>query len=129
MEDSCMPVHAIQTHPGEAPMRIHHLNCISTCPFAGRLMNARTGSLVSAFFLGLVSPAFREETTAIRQIERLGSDPRDVRHIVLAVGHAGGLDDFLHASVLMLHRQRCRPQRCWFAGVPARQIQSYVGTA
>ncbi|WP_254217149.1 MBL fold metallo-hydrolase, partial [Burkholderia multivorans] len=104
-------------------MVIHHLNCISTCPLCGRLMNGsrhgifERGSLachcvlietrdslvlvdtgfglrdvadprsrLSRFFLGLVSPAFREEMTAIRQIERLGYDPRDVRHIVLRDG-------------------------------------------
>jgi hypothetical protein len=27
-------------------MRVHHLNCISTCPLGGRLMDGRTGSLV-----------------------------------------------------------------------------------
>jgi hypothetical protein len=79
-------------------MRVHHLNCISTCPLGGKLMDGRTDSFVrrgelachcllvetadslvlidtglglrdvaqprerlSAFFLGLLSPAFREE--------------------------------------------------------------------
>jgi glyoxylase-like metal-dependent hydrolase (beta-lactamase superfamily II) len=146
-------------------MRIHHLNCISTCPLGGRLMDARTDSLVrrghlachcllvetgsrlvlvdtglglrdvadphgrlSKFFLGLVKPAFREEMTAIRQIERLGYNPSDVSDIVLThldFDHAGGLDDFPHATVHMLaleseyavlqktwlDRQRFRPQQ------------------
>jgi glyoxylase-like metal-dependent hydrolase (beta-lactamase superfamily II) len=146
-------------------MRIHHLNCISTCPLGGRLMDGRTRGLVrrgelschclliesgeglvlvdtgfglrdvhdprsrlSAFFLALVSPDFREELTAIRQIERLGLDPRDVRHIVLThldFDHAGGLDDFPGAAVHLLaserdaaiarrtwlDRQRYRPQQ------------------
>jgi glyoxylase-like metal-dependent hydrolase (beta-lactamase superfamily II) len=144
-------------------MRIHHLNCISTCPLGGALMDGRTlgvrgrlachcmlvetatelvlvdtgfglrdcrhpRSRISAFFLALVSPEFRESMTAIRQIERLGFDPRDVRHIVLThldFDHAGGLDDFPHAAVHMLDvehtfaiqrsswldRQRYRPQQ------------------
>lgn len=146
-------------------MRIHHLNCISSCPLGGKLMDAGpetilqrghltnhclliegnselilvdTGfglqdiahphSRLSEFFLGLVSPDFREELTAIRQIQRLGFDPRDVRHIVLThldFDHAGGLDDFPGARVHMmqaerdyavmqktwLDRQRYRPQQ------------------
>ena len=146
-------------------MRVHHLNCISTCPAGGWLMDGRTASVIrrgelachcllvetasslvlvdtglglrdvreprsrlSAFFLALVSPAFREEMTAIRQIERLGYDPRDVRHILLShldFDHAGGLDDFPHAAVHLLQperdhavaqetwldRQRFRPQQ------------------
>lgn len=85
-------------------------------------------SRLSAFFLMLVAPEFREEMTAIRQIERLGFDPRDVRHIVLThldFDHAGGLDDFPDATVHImaeelesafaqrswLDRQRYRPQQ------------------
>lgn len=146
-------------------MRIHHLNCISTCPVGGRLMDARTDSIIrrgelschcllietdrdlvlvdsgfglrdvadprsrlSRFFLALLRPAFVESMTAIRQIERMGFDPRDVRHIVLThldFDHAGGLDDFPHATVhlmaperdaalrrdTMLDRMRYRPQQ------------------
>ena len=47
--------------------------------------------------------------TAIRQIQRLGFDPRDVRHIVLThldFDHAGGLDDFPHARVHLMTRER-----------------------
>jgi glyoxylase-like metal-dependent hydrolase (beta-lactamase superfamily II) len=47
----------------------------------------------------------REEETAIRQIEALGLDPRDVRHIVLThldFDHAGGLEDFPQAAVHVL---------------------------
>jgi glyoxylase-like metal-dependent hydrolase (beta-lactamase superfamily II) len=83
---------------------------------------------LSAFFLALTHPDFREEMTAVRQIARLGYDPRDVRHIVLShldFDHAGGLDDFPHAAVHMmrterdyafrrptwLDRQRFRPQQ------------------
>src|SRR4051794_10145512 len=147
-------------------MRIHHLNCISSCPLGGRLMDGRTPgvltrgqlcchclaietndglvlvdtgfglrdvanprSRLSGFFLALLSPDFREELTAVRQIERLGFRAEDVRHIVLThldFDHAGGLDDFPQATVHMLQqerdyailqktwldRQRFRPQQC-----------------
>ncbi len=146
-------------------VKIHHLNCISSCPLGGRLMDGgREGILtrgqltnhslliesdrelilvdtgfglndvhhpdtrISEFFLNLLSPEFREEMTAIRQIENLGFDPDDVKHIVLThldFDHAGGLDDFPHAKVHMmraerddafqqktwLDRQRYRPQQ------------------
>jgi glyoxylase-like metal-dependent hydrolase (beta-lactamase superfamily II) len=145
-------------------MRIHHLNCVSTCPLGGALMDGRTinslrgrlachcllvetarelvlvdtgfglrdiadpPSRLSKFFLFLLRPEFREENAAVRQIARLGYDPRDVRHIVLThldFDHAGGLDDFPHATVhmlaaeerhaaareTMLDRMRFRPQQ------------------
>jgi glyoxylase-like metal-dependent hydrolase (beta-lactamase superfamily II) len=152
-------------------MRIHHLNCVSTCPLGGALMDGRsfsslrgrlachcllvetprelvlidTGfglrdiadppSRLSRFFLFLLRPEFREEYAAVRQIARLGYDPRDVRHIVLThldFDHAGGLDDFPQATVHMLaaeerhavaqktllDRMRFRPQQ--WAGTRAR---------
>jgi glyoxylase-like metal-dependent hydrolase (beta-lactamase superfamily II) len=144
-------------------MRVHHLNCISTCPLGGRLMDGFSKGLrgqlanhcllveganglvlvdtgfglndvanprhrLSQFFLELLDPDFREELTAVRQIEALGFAARDVRHIVLThldFDHAGGLDDFPDATVHMLmqegedavmqrswlDRQRYRPQQ------------------
>ncbi len=146
-------------------MRIHHLNCISSCPLGGRLMDGRTDGIfrrgrlcchcllleteqglvlvdtgfgledvrhpqarLSRFFLALLSPDFREEMTAVRQIQRLGWSASDVRHIVLThldFDHAGGLDDFPEAQVHLLEqeqqsaearttwldRQRYRPQQ------------------
>ena len=146
-------------------MRIHHLNCISSCPLGGHLMDGRTPGVLtrgklcchclavetneglvlvdtgfglqdvraprdrlSAFFLTLLSPEFREELTAVRQLRRLGFEPADVRHIVLThldFDHAGGLDDFAQAKVHLLRperhhaelrrtwldRQRYRPQQ------------------
>jgi glyoxylase-like metal-dependent hydrolase (beta-lactamase superfamily II) len=73
---------------------------------------------LSGFFLALLSPDFREEMTALRQVERLGFDARDVRHIVLThldFDHAGGLDDFPWARVHMLRRERDHAvaQRTW----------------
>lgn len=140
---------------GVTVRRIHHLNCISTCPLGGKLMDDRTESIVrrghlcchcllieagsslvlidtglglrdvaepkqrlSRFFLSLLSPAFREEMTAVRQIRRLGFDPRDVRHIVLThldFDHAGGPDDFPDATVHLLapERQAAFAQATW----------------
>jgi glyoxylase-like metal-dependent hydrolase (beta-lactamase superfamily II) len=145
-------------------MRIHHLNCVSSCPLGGALMDGiswsalrgrltthsllveldhtlvlvDTGyglrdvrdpaSRLSRFFLTINTPELRESMTAIRQIEALGFDPRDVRQIVLShldFDHAGGLDDFPHATVhllgdeiraataqkTMLDRMRYRPQQ------------------
>jgi glyoxylase-like metal-dependent hydrolase (beta-lactamase superfamily II) len=83
---------------------------------------------LSRFFLTLNAPRLRETETAIWQIEALGFNPRDVRHIVLShldFDHAGGLDDFPHATVhlladeiaaataqkTMLDRMRYRPQQ------------------
>jgi glyoxylase-like metal-dependent hydrolase (beta-lactamase superfamily II) len=128
-------------------MRLHHLNCISTCPVGGHLMDGRSRCLVcrghlachcilveppdgglilidtglglrdvhdpksrlSAYFLGLLRPEFREEMTARRQIERLGFRADDVRHIVLThldFDHAGGLDDFPSAVVHLMRREK-----------------------
>ncbi|GAB2515520.1 MBL fold metallo-hydrolase [Lysobacter humi (ex Lee et al. 2017)] len=132
-------------------MKIHHLNCISTCPLGGRLMDGFTPSMVarghltshcvlvetdrglllvdtglglrdvrdprtrlSRFFLGLVAPDFREEMTAVRQIERLGYRAEDVSDIVLThldFDHAGGLDDFPAARVHLLARERDDAER------------------
>lgn len=83
---------------------------------------------LSRFFLRLLDPAFKEELTAVRQIEALGFKARDVRNIVLThldFDHAGGLDDFPEATVHLmrneaddaatqrtwLDRQRYRPQQ------------------
>lgn len=127
-------------------MRIHHLNCISSCPLGGYLMDARTRGVLTrgklcchclaietneglvlvdtgfglrdvadprsrlgGFFLELLSPDFRAEMTALRQLERMGFSGSDVRHIVLThldFDHAGGLDDFPHATVHMLQQER-----------------------
>jgi glyoxylase-like metal-dependent hydrolase (beta-lactamase superfamily II) len=167
-------------------MRVHHLNCVSTCPLGGALMDGRSGaalrarlachcllvetrdalvlvdtgfgtrdvadppSRLSKFFLFLLRPEFREESTAVRQIQRLGYDPRDVRHIVLThldFDHAGGLDDFPEATVhlmaeeqsyamqrpTLLDRMRYRPQqwatRANWLGYGERGGGSWMGFA
>lgn len=136
-------------------LTIHHLNCVSSCPLGGRLMDARSPSVLqrgslcchcllleteqglvlvdtgfglrdvhdapsrlSGFFLRLLSPDFREEMTAVRQIERLGFQAQDVRHIVLThldFDHAGGLDDFPRAQVhlMRLERDAAQAQLTW----------------
>lgn len=85
-------------------------------------------SRLSPFFRTLNRPELRESLTAVRQIEALGLDPRDVRQIILShldFDHAGGLDDFPGATVhllgdeiaaaeaqtTMLDRMRYRPQQ------------------
>jgi glyoxylase-like metal-dependent hydrolase (beta-lactamase superfamily II) len=75
-------------------------------------------SRLSKFFLALLSPDFREDMTALRQIERLGFSAGDVRHIVLThldFDHAGGLDDFPNATVHMMQQERDHAllQRTW----------------
>jgi glyoxylase-like metal-dependent hydrolase (beta-lactamase superfamily II) len=53
-------------------------------------------------FRALVSPQCEERETAIRQVEALGHDPADVRHIVtthLDLDHAGGIGDFPDAQI------------------------------
>ncbi len=79
---------------------------------------ADPASRLAKLFLVLLEPDLREELTAIRQIERLGFDARDVRHIVLThldFDHAGGLDDFPDASVhmLALERDYAALQKTW----------------
>jgi glyoxylase-like metal-dependent hydrolase (beta-lactamase superfamily II) len=53
-------------------------------------------------FRALVRPICEERESAIRQVEELGHDPGDVRHIVtthLDLDHAGGIGDFPDAQV------------------------------
>jgi glyoxylase-like metal-dependent hydrolase (beta-lactamase superfamily II) len=57
---------------------------------------------LSAFFRNTNRIQLHSETTAKRQIERLGLQPDDVRHIVLThldFDHAGGIEDFPNATV------------------------------
>ncbi|CAM3582396.1 MBL fold metallo-hydrolase [Bordetella flabilis] len=66
-------------------------------------------SRLSAFFLALLKPDFKESMTAVRQIEALGYKASDVRHIALThldFDHAGGLDDFPNATVHLMRRER-----------------------
>lgn len=54
---------------------------------------------------GLLNIRLRQEDTAIAQIKARGFQPADVRHIVLThldFDHAGGIEDFPHATVHVL---------------------------
>ncbi|WP_405492394.1 MBL fold metallo-hydrolase [Nocardia sp. NBC_00511] len=102
-------------------MRIHHLNC-GTLGFGlvdhCLLIETRDGLVLVDTGFGLdcarqpaklVGPSRfvigakpTEAQTAIRQIQALGYDPRDVRHIILThldLDHSGGLADFPEATV------------------------------
>nr|AGC72515.1 uncharacterized protein Mb2322c [uncultured bacterium A1Q1_fos_2059] len=107
-------------------MKVHHLNCGTMRPFAWPgglvchvlLIESAAGLvLVDSGYgladiadpkrrLGLTRPALKpvldENETAFRQVERLGFDPKDVRHIVVTHfdgDHIGGLVDFPWAKV------------------------------
>lgn len=57
---------------------------------------------MSPLWLYLDNIQLDERLTAVRQIEAMGFDPRDVRHIVMThldFDHAGGLEDFPWAAV------------------------------
>ncbi|MEV0788689.1 MBL fold metallo-hydrolase [Kribbella sp. NPDC050459] len=107
-------------------MRVHHLNCGTMRPPGTPdglichvlLLETATGlALVDSGF-GLadafaparrfgparhfVRPVFDPGETAVRQLQWLGFDPYDVRHVVLThfdADHAGGLSDFPWAQV------------------------------
>lgn len=133
-------------------MKVHHLNCgtmafgvVDHCLLvelpAGDLMLVDTGfgldCVQNPALLGwtrhLIQPALLEAETAIRQIQELGYEPKDVRNIVvthLDYDHTGGLADFPGATVHVygpehragmkptaLERIRYRPDELWAHGV------------
>ena len=62
----------------------------------------------------LLNPQFREEDTALRQVEALGHSARDVRHIILThldFDHASGIADFPEATVHLLAAEWQAAQR------------------
>lgn len=64
---------------------------------------------LAEFFLKLNNPQLRREETAVAQVRRLGFKPEDVRHILVShldFDHAGGLEDFPHATVHLLAREK-----------------------
>ena len=69
---------------------------------------------LSRFFHALLNIRFRIEETALHQVKALGYSPDDVRHIVLThldFDHAGGLEDFPHARVHVMAREREAAER------------------
>jgi glyoxylase-like metal-dependent hydrolase (beta-lactamase superfamily II) len=64
---------------------------------------------LSKFFTALNQPQLHESETAVAQVRALGFDPAAVRHIVvthLDFDHAGGLEDFPHATVHLTAREK-----------------------
>ena len=113
-------------------MRIHHLNCGTMCPIGGRLLPSvfpaeivchclliegpdglvlvdaglGTRDIADPKRLGptrlLLNVAGDPREPAVEQVQRLGFDPEDVRHVVvthLDLDHGGGITDFPHAEV------------------------------
>ncbi len=69
---------------------------------------------LSAFFVLLDNIRFDPDLTAIRQVEALGYDPRDVRHVVMThldFDHAGGLEDFPWAHIHVSARELAAAER------------------
>ncbi len=134
-------------------MKIHHLNCGSMHPIGAPcglvchvlLIETPGGLVLVDSGLGLldaaqpaqrfgpsralVRPVFDPEEAAVVQLQRMGFDPRDVRHILLThfdADHVGGLADFPWASVhltaaeafaaqhpsTLVERGRYRPATC-----------------
>jgi glyoxylase-like metal-dependent hydrolase (beta-lactamase superfamily II) len=63
---------------------------------------------ITRFMHTLLNIRLREEETAIRQVQRLGFDPADVRHIILThldFDHAGGLEDFPQATIHLMDKE------------------------
>lgn len=62
----------------------------------------------------LLNLRLKEANTALRQIEALGYNARDVRHIVLThldFDHAGGIEDFPEARVHVMESERTAAER------------------
>src|ERR1044072_9061194 len=67
--------------------------------------DARNPSQLGAGFRALMAPRPKIETTALKQLEKLGFSASDVRHIAvthLDLDHAGGLPDFPNAEIHVL---------------------------
>jgi glyoxylase-like metal-dependent hydrolase (beta-lactamase superfamily II) len=136
-------------------VKVHHLNCGTTAwglvdhcllvetPDAG-LVLVDTGfglkcvrhPQLMGWSRHMIRPVLRENETAVRQIEALGHDPSDVRHIIvthLDYDHTGGLADFPWATVhvhepeylagmrpTVVERMRYRGEQLWAHGVKWR---------
>ncbi|WP_187488520.1 MBL fold metallo-hydrolase [Duffyella gerundensis] len=68
----------------------------------------RPADRLTRFFRTLNNIQYRDELTALNQVQRLGFRAEDVRHIVLThldFDHAGGLTDFPHAQVHLMQQE------------------------
>lgn len=77
----------------------------------------------SRLMRGLLNIRFREQETAIRQIEALGFRAADVRHIILThldFDHAGGVEDFPHARIHLMGAE-LDAARAYRGGVASRK--------
>src|SRR5512138_2032425 len=113
-------------------MTIHFLNCGTMRPYFPRVENGVTCLLVETnegpvlvdtgfgtrdylaptrsmkIFLGLMRAPRDVSETAYHQVQALGFQPKDVKHIIqthLHLDHAGGLADFPHAEVHVLRAE------------------------
>ena len=67
------------------------------------------GRRLGSGFVAMMRAKLSEDATAIRQVERLGFSPKDVRDIAvthLDLDHAGGLPDFPEARVHLHKKER-----------------------
>jgi glyoxylase-like metal-dependent hydrolase (beta-lactamase superfamily II) len=82
----------------------------------------RPNETLGAEWVQMAQPTLNEEETAIRQLERRGFDPADVRHVLLThldVDHCGGLPDFPRAAVHVLDAEL----RAALAQAPSRRYR------
>lgn len=112
---NCGSVREIEaTYDGPAPAHVVN-HCLLTETDSDGLVLVETGlgladirnpdATLGAEWVARSEPTLDEEETAIRQVERLGHSPGDVRHIILThldVDHCGGLPDFPDAQVHVL---------------------------
>lgn len=120
---ACLPVHCLVVESPDG------LVLVDTGFGLGDVRDPETR--LGKHFLFTNDPDLRESMTAVRQLEALGHEPEDVRHIVLThldLDHAGGIEDFPDAKVHLLlgeqaaalaprtalDRMRYRPQQ-WSA--------------
>jgi glyoxylase-like metal-dependent hydrolase (beta-lactamase superfamily II) len=74
--------------------------------FGTRDVEGRTG--ISRSFRALTGPSLSPAETALAQVNALGYQPEDVKHVVvthLDLDHAGGISDFPHAKVHLHARE------------------------
>jgi glyoxylase-like metal-dependent hydrolase (beta-lactamase superfamily II) len=72
------------------------------------LGDIREPSRLGGGFVRVTAPTFREEETAIRQVEAMGHSAKDVRHVLLThldLDHAGGIGDFPDAEIHLHSRE------------------------